>query len=52
MLNHSVFIKKAFRLFINTARRFVQVDNRIKHSKPGKVETIPEKKKKVVKELT
>lgn len=29
-----------------------QTDNRIKHSKPGTVETIPERKKKVVKELT
>ena len=29
-----------------------QVDNRIKHSKPGTVETVPERKRKVVKELT
>ncbi|CAM9153987.1 unnamed protein product [Ascophyllum nodosum] len=29
-----------------------KVDNRIKHSKPGTVETAPERKKKVVKELT
>lgn len=29
-----------------------QVDNRIKHSKAGTVETVPERKKKIVKELT
>ncbi|CAM9487988.1 unnamed protein product [Laminaria digitata] len=29
-----------------------KVDNRIKHSKPGTVETVPERKRKVVKELT
>ncbi|CAM9260786.1 unnamed protein product [Ectocarpus sp. 4 AP-2014] len=29
-----------------------KVDNRIKHSKAGTVETVPERKKKIVKELT
>lgn len=45
-----MFTQKASRISID--KHFVQVDNRIKHSKPGTVETIPEKKKKVVKELT